>query len=66
MDVEDVNGDVLIINNSDIRMVINTSANPSPSICDISVGYGEGLEKVERIITDFLPELKTSIPDTLE
>lgn len=46
-------------------MIINTSANPSPSTCDIYVGYGEDLEKVERIITDLLPELKTSIPDTL-
>jgi small conductance mechanosensitive channel len=28
--IEDVNGDVLIINNSDIRGTINTSINPSP------------------------------------
>ena len=33
----DVNGDVLIINNSDLRQTINTSANLSPAICDISI-----------------------------
>mgnify|MGYP001767813046 CR=1 FL=1 len=64
--LEDVNGDVLIVNNSDIRMIINTSANPSPSVCDISIGYGENLERVEKIIIDFLPELKNRIPDIIE
>lgn len=64
--LEDVNGDVLIVNNSDIRMLINTSANPSPSICDVSIGYGEDIERVEKIINDFLPELKKRIPDIIE
>ena len=60
--IEDINGDIQIINNSDIRNVINTSANLSPVYCDISIGYGEDLKKVEKIIMDNLPKIKQQIP----
>jgi len=63
--IEDLNGDVLIINNSDVRGAINTSINPSPAICDISISYGEDIERVEKIIKDYMPEMKKNIPDIL-
>lgn len=63
---EDVNGDIMIINNSDIRMAINTSLHPSPVICDVSIGYDESIEKVEKIIQNELPIFKEKIPDILE
>ena len=62
----DVNGDVLIINNSDLRQTINTSANLSPAICDISIAYGEDLERVEKVILNNIEELKSKIPDIVE
>lgn len=62
---EDLNGDVMIINNSDIRMAINTSANPSPVICDISIAYEESIERVEAIIREALPKFAEKIPDIL-
>jgi small conductance mechanosensitive channel len=62
----DVNGDVLVINNSDLRQTINTSANLSPAICDISISYDENIEKVEKIILANLNELKAKIPDIVE
>ena len=46
--LEDVNGDILIVNNSDLRMIVNTSANLSPAICDISVSYGQDLTYIEK------------------
>lgn len=54
----DVNGDVLIINNSDLRQTINTSANLSPAICDISIAYYEDIERVEKIILANIEDLK--------
>ncbi len=62
----DINGDVLIINNSDLRQTINTSANLSPAICDVSVAYNEDLERVEKVILDNIETLKEKIPDIVE
>ncbi len=58
----DVNGDVLIINNSDLRQTINTSANLSPAICDISIAYDEDIERVEKIILANIEDLKNGFP----
>jgi len=63
---EDINGDIKIMNNSDIRGAINTSSHLSPAICDISISYGEDLLKVEGIIKDNLEKIKTNIPDIIE
>jgi small conductance mechanosensitive channel len=64
--IEDLNGDVLIINNSDIRGAINTSCSLSVSICDISVEYGADLEKIEEVIKGNLIEIKKNIPLIVE
>jgi len=63
---EDINGDTKIINNSDIRGAINTTSSLSKAVCDISVSYGEDLEKVEKIITDNLAAIKNNIPKIVE
>lgn len=63
---EDVNGDIKIINNSDIRGAINTTASLSKSSCEISINYSEDLEKVERIIHENLSDIKTKIPKIIE
>ncbi|MFA5421741.1 MAG: mechanosensitive ion channel domain-containing protein [Bacilli bacterium] len=62
----DVNGDVLIINNSDLRQTINTSANLSPAICDIGIAYDEDIQRVEKIILNNIDDLKVRIPDIVE
>lgn len=62
----DVNGDVLVINNSDLRQTINTSANLSPAICDISISYDEDINRVEKIILSNIEELKKRIPAIVE
>jgi small-conductance mechanosensitive channel len=63
---EDINGDIKILNNSDIRGAINTSSHLSPAICDVSISYGEDLLKVEEIIKANLNRIKTNIPDISE
>jgi len=63
---EDLNGDIKIINNSDIRGAINTSSQLSLAICHISIGYGEDILKVEDIILKNLENIKNAIPDIVE
>jgi len=63
---EDMNGDIKIVNNSDIRGAINTSADLSNAICDVSISYSADLEKVEKIIHDNLAAIKEKIPDIME
>ncbi|MFA6889904.1 MAG: mechanosensitive ion channel family protein [Bacilli bacterium] len=63
---EDINGDVKMINNSDIRGAINTSSALSPVICDVSISYEEDLEHVEKIVSAHLLEMKKAIPNLEE
>jgi len=63
---EDLNGDIKIVNNSDIRGAINTSAHLSLAICDVSVSYGANLKEVEQVILEALPDIKNQIPDIQE
>lgn len=64
--IEDLNGDVLLINNSDIKNVINTSSSLSVAICDIGIEYGADLEKIESIIKDNLSMIRENIPNIKE
>ncbi|MDD3123475.1 MAG: mechanosensitive ion channel family protein [Candidatus Izemoplasmatales bacterium] len=63
---EDLNGDIKIINNSDIRGAINTSSQLSLAICHISISYSEDIQKVEDIIVKSLDQIKKNIPDIVE
>jgi moderate conductance mechanosensitive channel len=64
--IEDLNGDVLLINNSDIKNVINTSSSLSIAICDIGIEYGADLEKVEEVIINNLENMRKNIPNIKE
>ncbi len=63
---EDINGDIKIVNNSDIRGAINTSSDLSAAICDVSISYSADLEKVEKVIKESLSEIKSRIPDIVD
>ncbi len=63
---EDINGDIKIINNSDIRGAINTSSSLSKAACEISISYGEDIERVEKIIHENLSEIRKQIPKIVE
>lgn len=64
--VEDLNGDVLIINNSDIRGIINTSIELSTAISDVGIEYSEDIHKVEALLQKNLVEMKKKIPEIIE
>jgi moderate conductance mechanosensitive channel len=64
--VEDHHGDILMINNSDIRGAINMSSVLSPAICEIAVSYQANLEEVEKVINKNLDYIKKQIPEIIE
>ncbi|MDP2425560.1 MAG: mechanosensitive ion channel family protein [Candidatus Izemoplasmatales bacterium] len=63
---EDINGDIKILNNSDIRGAMNTSSHLSPAICDVSISYKEDIKRVESILIPAMLEIKKQIPDIVE
>lgn len=64
--IEDLSGDIKIINNSEIRGAVNTSNNLHPAICDFSVSYDTDLENLERLVHAELPHWREVIPDIQE
>ncbi len=51
-------GNIKIVNNSDIRGVLNQTVKPSTAKALIDIEYGASLEKVESVINDKLPDVK--------
>ena len=60
--LEDVGGNVRIINNSEIKGVTNQTKHQSVANCTVNVGAAENLEKVEKIIQEAFAERKEKIP----
>lgn len=60
--VDPLNYDVRIVNNSEVRSIINLSAESSVAICDMSIEYGEDLIKVETLLNEHLLTLKDKYP----
>ena len=64
--IEDTGGNIKIINNADLKTVINMTNQLSLAICDIGIEYGESLERVEAILKANLDSVKEAIPDIKE
>ena len=64
--IVDAGGNIKIINNSDLRTIVNMTEQLSLAICDVSIEYGESLERVEAILKQNLDQIKTNIPDVKE
>lgn len=56
--LEDVGGNRLIVNNSDIRNVQNRSRRESKAVTTISVTYGQNMIELENILKEALPTWK--------
>lgn len=61
--IVDIGGNIKIVNNADLKTVINMTNQLSLAICDIGIEYGESLERVEAILKKHLSEVKEAIPD---
>lgn len=64
--IEDAGGNIKVINNSDLRTLINMTENLSLACCEMSIEYGESLERVEAILNDNLENIKENIPAIVE
>ncbi len=60
--LKDAGGDVKVINNSDIRTLVNMTSELSYAISDVDIEYGESLERVEKVIEDNLDLIREKIP----
>ena len=56
--IEDAGGDIKVINNSDIRTLINMTSKLSTAICDISISYDDDIKIVEKVLEENLPKIK--------
>lgn len=57
----DVSGNVKIINNSEIRAIINMTQNLSLVISDVYIDYNESIEHVEAIIDANIEEIQKNL-----
>ncbi len=64
--LQDAGGDIKVINNSDIRTLVNMTSELSMAICEVDIEYGESLERVEKVIEENLPVIKERIPSIVD
>ncbi len=64
--LEDTSGNFKIINNSDLRTVINLTDHLTLVPCEVQIEYGESIERVEAVIKDHIDEITAAIPDIIE
>lgn len=62
--VQDSGGNIKVINNSDIRDVLNRSKAASNAVCDAPVAYSANLEQVEKELEGILKGMPEKYPDT--
>jgi small conductance mechanosensitive channel len=59
---EDINGDIKIINNSDIRGAINSSSVLSQAVSLIQISYKQDVLKFETLMKEHLKDIKELVP----
>ncbi len=64
--IKDAGGDIKVINNSDIRTLVNMTGDLSIAICDVDIEYGESLERVEQVIESSLETIREKIPAIMD
>ncbi|MBQ6585645.1 MAG: mechanosensitive ion channel [Coriobacteriales bacterium] len=55
--IEDVGGNLKVVNNSNIRNFQNRSKKDSLAICEVSVAYDTNIPKMERILAQAFPRM---------
>lgn len=64
--VIDWQGNVKVINNSEISSIINQSKELSVTTCVIAIDYRESIPRVELVIKDNLERIKEAIPEIVD
>ena len=60
--IVDAGGNIKVINNSDMRTLVNMTSQLSLAICDVQIEYGESLERVEAVIAKNIDGIREAIP----
>ena len=63
--ITDGGDNVKIINNSEMKIILNRSDHVSKAVCDIGIPYETDLEQLEQQIPALLEEIYGARPDTL-
>jgi len=63
LSLEDSGGNIKIINNSELRNIVNRSNQRSVAVCDVTVDYQTDLEQLEQTLTDILQQIKQAHSD---
>lgn len=61
--IRDAGNNVKIVNNSDIRNVLNRSSASSCAMVDVSIAYGESIERAEQVLSELLPAVRAKYPE---
>lgn len=64
--IVDWGGNVKVVNNSDIRSLVNMTSELSTALVTCDIEYGESIERVETVIKNNLQRMKEAIPDIIE
>ena len=62
----DAGGNIKIVNNSEIKTIINQTQELSVAKTYVSVSYNARIEKIEAVISDNIDKVKAKIPAILE
>lgn len=62
----DAGGNIKIVNNSEIKTIINQTQELSVAKSYVSVSYNARIEKIEAVIADNIEKVKEKIPDIVE
>ena len=65
-ELKDIGGNIKIINNSEIKAVINQTKLMSIASVQLNITSAKPLEEIEKIILDNLPQIKQNIPAITE
>ena len=61
--IRDPGQNVKIINNSDLRNILNRSNADSFASTNVSIAYSSDIEKVEQVIAELMPKIREKYPD---
>ncbi len=64
--IKDAGGDIKVINNSDIRTLVNMTGDLSYAISEVDIEYNESLERVEQVLLDHLAAIRENIPAIID
>ena len=58
LSLEDTGGNIKIINNSELKNIVNRSNQRSVAVCDVSVSYNTDIEELEEKLVNMLQKIK--------